>query len=85
MNQNDKRNATNRDDLERWEEKQVTNNPSGSFHNEIDTASEESSTEERREEESDRIRHHQAHGIRHYESFKNRSSADDQPMTDTGA
>lgn len=84
MNQNDKRNAPNRDDLERWEEKEVTNNPSGSFHNRIDTASEED-TEQRREEETDRVRHHQAHGIRHYESFKNRSSADDQPMTDTGA
>lgn len=37
------------------------------------------------EEERDRVRHHQAFGNKHYESFKNHSSADDQPMTDTGA
>jgi len=37
------------------------------------------------EEERDRVTHHQTFGNRHYESFKNHSSADDQPMTDTGA
>lgn len=37
------------------------------------------------EEERDRVRHHQAFGNKHYESHKNHSSADDQPMTDTGA
>lgn len=37
------------------------------------------------EEERDRVRHHQAFGNKHYEGFKNHSSADDQPITDTGA
>ena len=37
------------------------------------------------DEERDRVRHHQAFGNKRYESFKNHSSADDQPMTDTGA
>lgn len=37
------------------------------------------------DEERERVRHHQAFGNRKYESFKNHSSADDQPMTDTGA
>ena len=37
------------------------------------------------EEERERVRHHQAFGNRKYESFRNHSSADDQPMTDTGA
>jgi hypothetical protein len=36
-------------------------------------------------EERDLFRHHQAFGNKKYESFKNHSSADDQPMTDTGA
>lgn len=35
--------------------------------------------------ERDRVRHHEAHGNRRYESFRNHSSADDQPTTDTGA
>ncbi|CAM3311245.1 hypothetical protein FLLO111716_02825 [Flavobacterium longum] len=37
------------------------------------------------EEERDRVRRHEAHGNRRYESFSNHSSADDQPATDTGA
>jgi len=37
------------------------------------------------DEERDRVRHHQAFGNKKYESFRNHSSADDQPMTDTGA
>ena len=37
------------------------------------------------DEERDRVRHHQAFGNKKYEGFSNHSSADDQPMTDTGA
>lgn len=37
------------------------------------------------DQERDRVRHHESHGNRRYESFGNHSSADDQPKTDTGA
>ncbi|RZJ31749.1 MAG: hypothetical protein EOO48_01140 [Flavobacterium sp.] len=37
------------------------------------------------EEERSRVRHHEEFGNRHYESFSNHTSADDQPKTDTGA
>lgn len=35
------------------------------------------------EEGADARRHHQAHGNRRYESYRNHSSADDQPHVDT--
>lgn len=37
------------------------------------------------EEGRDERRHHQQFGNRKYESYKNHSSADDQPMNDSGA
>ena len=37
------------------------------------------------EAQRDNITHHQQFGNRHYKAFSNHSSADDQPMTDTGA
>ncbi len=43
------------------------------------------SGDDRTEENRDSRRHHQAHGNRKYQSFRNHSSADDQPRTDTGA
>lgn len=54
-------------------------------YNAIEDANDDIAGRDKREEELDRVRHHQAHGIRHYESYRNHSSADDQPMTDTGA
>lgn len=35
------------------------------------------------EEHRDNRRHHQAHGNKRYESYRNHSSADDQPHLDT--
>ena len=51
----------------------------------LENASKDRTINDRREGDSDKNPHHQAHGIRNYESFTNHSSADDQPMTDTGA
>lgn len=41
-------------------------------------------SQERIEENEEQRRFHQEHGNRKYRMFSNHSSADDQPMTDTG-
>jgi hypothetical protein len=39
---------------------------------------------DRSEQNSEDRKHHQTHGIKRYKLFDNRTSHDDQPMTDTG-
>lgn len=48
-------------------------------------ANKDVSGNDKTEEERDRLKRHESHGNRRYESFSNHSSADDQPTTDTGA
>lgn len=80
----------NHDDRHRDDDRRQSANPekdqilNDDGYNVIENANDDSAGRDKREEESDRIRHHQAHGIRRYESFRNHSSADDQPTTDTG-
>lgn len=64
------------------QEDQIVNNDG---YNVIEESNKDVAGRDRSEEHRDQRRHHQAHGIKDYESFTNRSSADDQPMTDTGA
>ena len=79
-------NFRDRDDSERWEDSDAADRHMASkFKNESVVKNEDVSGNDLTEEERDRVRHHQAFGNKHYESFKNHSSADDQPMTDTGA
>jgi hypothetical protein len=83
MERNNRNEWRDRDDAQHLNDKSAQD---ASDENEIlSNANEDVGGNDLREEENDRVRHHQAHGIRHYESFRNHSSADDQPMTDTGA
>jgi len=78
-------NLRHRDDSERWEDSDAAERNAASTNKEPFIANKDVSGNDLTEEHRDEIRHHQAFGNKHYEGFKNHSSADDQPMTDTGA
>lgn len=52
---------------------------------EIGASTRDTSGHDMAEENRDERRHHQDFGNRKYEAFRNHSSADDQPVVDTGA
>lgn len=74
------------DGVERWPDSDAAERNAAERQNEPYVGvNKDVSGNELTEEERDRVRHHQAFGNKHYESSRNHSSADDQPMTDTGA
>jgi hypothetical protein len=77
----------NRDDSERWPDSDAAERHATSEHKEehYTGINKDVAGNDLEEEQRDQVRHHEAFGNRHYESHKNHSSADDQPMTDTGA
>jgi hypothetical protein len=87
MERDKQNNLRNRDDSERWPDSDAAENHATSKQNDSHYTgiNKDVSGNDMTEENRDEVRHHQAFGNKHYESFKNHSSADDQPMTDTGA
>jgi hypothetical protein len=84
MERDTNNNLRGRDDSERWENSDDAENHATAKHRDSGI-NKDVSGNDLTEEHRDEIRHHQAFGNKHYESHKNHSSADDQPMTDTGA
>ena len=53
-------------------------------YNVIEESNKDVAGNDRSEENSEDRKYHQTHGIKKYKLFDNRTSHDDQPMTDTG-
>ncbi len=81
----DKNDLRNREDSQRWPDSDAAERHAASEAEEAHGINKDVSGNDLTEENRDETRHHQAFGNRHYEGFKNHSSADDQPTTDTGA